>query len=43
MGDLSGISPGAILQVRGVTTAGGPVQAQQLTVLTNFVHLEPPA
>ena len=43
MGDLNGISPGAILQVRGVTTAGGPVQAQQLTVLTNFVHLEPPA
>jgi hypothetical protein len=43
MGDRSGIRPGAILQVRGVTRSGTAVQAQQLTVLTNFVHVEPPA
>jgi hypothetical protein len=43
MGDPSGIRPGAILQVRGVTRSGRAVQAQQLTVLTNFVHVEPPA
>jgi hypothetical protein len=43
MGDRSGIRPGAILQVRGVTRSGRAVQAQQLTVLTNFVHVEPPA
>jgi hypothetical protein len=43
MGDRNGIRPGSILQVHGQTRPDGIVQAQQLTVLTNFVHLESPA
>jgi hypothetical protein len=39
MGDLGEIGPGAIVQVHGVTGAGGAVHAQQLTVLTSFVQV----